>query len=100
MEFFLSSSDSDVPSKDVDDMALTCAMTTCAFRASSSSSFIRACLQAARFSASNARCSDGVRLRDSEGGFVGDEKMSDDGGDFFIEFSAGLTSAIGCRESS
>lgn len=50
-------------SSDEADMALTCAITTCAFRASSSSSRMRCCLKAARFSASRARFSAAVRTR-------------------------------------
>lgn len=53
-------SDTEDPSNEDDESALTCAITTCAFMASSSSAFIRACLQAARFSASIARNSAAV----------------------------------------
>lgn len=58
-------------SKDEADMALTCAITTCAFIASSSSSRMRCCLHAARFSASRARFSEAVRMRWSVGGELG-----------------------------
>lgn len=50
-------------SSDEADIAFTCAITTCAFKASSSSSRIRCCLMAARFSASRARFSAAVRAR-------------------------------------
>ena len=50
-------------SSDVADIALTCAITTCAFKASSSSSRMRCCLIAARFSASRARLSAAVSAR-------------------------------------
>lgn len=97
MDIFLSSSDTDVPSKEDADMAFTCAITTCAFIASSSSSFMRACRHAARFSASSARCSDGVRFRGAGGVFAGEENSRDVGGDLFVEFSEGVRSATGCR---
>ena len=97
VDIFLSSSDTDVPSKEDADMAFTCAITTCAFIASSSSSFMRACRHAARFSASSARCSDGVRFRGAGGVFAGEENSRDVGGDLFVEFSEGVRSATGCR---